>query len=96
MIQGQLSHRYAEKEDLPQVYVMYLQGLQELGEEYDEKDAIEFLLSCWSKAPCVLLTQDDEIIGFAGLNTFCPAYNKKKVYLREYMFFISHEYRGIK
>lgn len=90
-----LSHRYADREDLPQVYLMYLEGLRELNEPYDEKKALEFLLFCWSQAPCVLLLKGTEIIGFAGLNTFNPAYNDE-VYLRDYMFYIQPGHRGIK
>lgn len=90
-----LSHRYAEKDDLPEVYVLYLQSLKELDEKYDEKKALDFMLSCWAKAPCVLLLKEREIIGFAGLNTYTPAYNDE-VYLREYMFYIRPEFRGVK
>ena len=86
--------RYADKEDLPKVYTMYLRALEELGEEYDETKALEFVLSCWSKAPTILL-EDKGIIGFAGLNTGTIAYNNK-TFLKEYMFYISPEKRGLK
>jgi hypothetical protein len=88
-----LSHRYAEKEDIPQIFVMYLNALDELEEKYDEKKALDFVLSCWSKAPCILL-EDGGVIGFAGLNTYTPAYNNE-VYLREYMFYIKPQFRGV-
>lgn len=85
----------ATKDDLPHVYVMYLEALDELGEPYDEKKALDFVLVCWSKAPCLLLKDNGNIIGFAGLNTYMPAYNNE-VYLREYMFYIKPDHRGIK
>jgi hypothetical protein len=90
-----LKTRYAEKEDLPEVYVLYLSALKEIGEKYDEKDALDYMLSCWSKAPCILL-EDNGIIGFAGLNTYSPAFCKSAVYLRDYMFYIKLSRRGIK
>ncbi len=74
---------------------MYIEAMDELGEAYDDNDAMEYILSCWSKAPCILL-DDGDIIGFAGLTTFAPCYDKKRAYLREYMFFVRPDKRGIK
>lgn len=91
-----MKFRYAEKEDLPEVYVMYLAGLTEMGEEYDEKDALDFVLFCWSQAPCILLLKDGNIIGFAGLKTNTPAYNKSRIHLSEYLFYIQPANRGLK
>lgn len=91
-----LSVRYASREDLPSVYVMYLASLKEVGEKYSEKDALDTVLSGWAQAPCILLVEDEEIVGFAGLYTFCPSYNKSKSYLRDYMFYTKPTHRGIK
>lgn len=88
--------RYAEKDDLPSVYVMYLEALKELNEPHDEKDALEFMFYCWSKAPCIILEDGANIVGFAGLNVYAPAYDRKRLELREYMFYVSPSYRGIK
>jgi len=88
--------RYAEKEDLPAVYVMYLEALKEIDEPHDEKDALDFMLYCWAKAPCILLMDNANIAGFAGLNTYAPSYDKKRQELHEYMFFIKPSHRGIK
>ncbi len=88
--------RYAEKDDLPEVYVMYLEALTELNESHDEKDALDFILLCWSKAPCILLEKNGKVIGFAGLTTSCPQYDKKRTYLRDYMFYIKPAHRGIR
>jgi hypothetical protein len=95
LIPAQLSHRYADKNDLPQIYVMYLDALKERGEEYDEQRSLDYMLLSWSQAPCVLLCKGSDIIGFAGLYTYKPAHNHK-VYLREYMFYIMPENRGVK
>lgn len=92
---GSYSFRYAEKDDLPEVYVMYLAGLKEIGEPHDEKDALDYMLYCWSVAPCILL-ESDGIIGFAGLYTFAPAYNRKALSLRDYFFYIKPANRSIK
>lgn len=88
--------RWAEKEDLDSVYVMYLSALRETKEPHDEKDALEFMLLCWAKAPCILLISGDSIVGFAGLNTYSPAINRKQVYLRDYMFYVSKPHRCLK
>lgn len=90
--------RYAEKEDLPQVYVMYLAGLSELQDkiaEVNEQKALNHVLECWSQAPCILLEKDGEIIGFAGLKTASIPYSDM-VLLREYMFYIHPDHRGLK
>src|SRR5690606_3493350 len=86
--------RYAEKEDLPEIYVMYLAGLREIKEPHDEQKALDYMLLCWSKAPCILLTNGDSIVGFAGLNTYTPAIDTT-TYLRDYMFYIKPSHRGI-
>lgn len=86
--------RYAESEDLPQVYAMYISALQDLGEVFKEDLALDFMIRCWSKAPCILL-EDNGIIGFAGLNTFTVDISGKD-FLREYMFYIKPPYRGIR
>ena len=88
--------RVAEKDDLPEVYVMYLAGLVELKEGFNETDALDFMLLCWAKAPCVLLVENDTIIGFAGLTTASPQYDKKRIFLRDYMFYIQPPFRGIR
>jgi Acetyltransferase (GNAT) family len=88
--------RYAELEDMPQVYVLYLEALRELNEPHDESDALDFMLLCYTKAPCIILENDGNIVGFAGLNLFAPLYDTKRLELHEYMFFITPEYRGIK
>lgn len=89
-----LSHRYARIEDLPEVYVMYLAALSDLGEEYDEGKAFNYMVDCYNRAPCILLLEDDNIIGFAGLYVYIPRYNDKK-YFREYMFYIQPPFRGL-
>ena len=92
---AQYNTRFAEIDDLPIVCPMYFDALEELGEKYDPDDAMEHILACWSKAPCILLV-DDDIIGFAGLTTFSPCYDKKRAYLREYMFYVRPDKRGIR
>lgn len=90
--------RYANKDDLPEVYVMYLEGLKELGNRafpVSEKKALEHVLLCWSKAPCILLTHEDKIVGFAGLTTCIPPYSEE-AHLRDYMFFTKPSHRGIR
>lgn len=87
--------RYATPEDLPTVFKMYCDALKELGDEYEPQDAFEYMCRCYDHAPCILL-EDDGIIGFAGLYTYAPLYNRKKVYLREYMFYILPKHRGVK
>ena len=90
--------RYAEKDDLPQVYVMYLAGLSELQgkiAEVNEQKALNHVLECWSQAPCILLEKDGEIIGFAGLKTSSVPYSDMVV-LRDYMFYIHPDQRGLK
>lgn len=91
-----LSHRYAEKEDIPHVFVMYIEALRELNEPHDEKDALDFLLRAWSTAPCIILENDDNIIGFAALHAYAPLYDKKRVELHEIMFFVDKNHRGLK
>lgn len=86
--------RYAERNDLPQVYVMYLEGLKELKAKVNEKKALDYIIQCWSQAPCILLI-DEEIIGFAGLRTSITPYGDT-VKLRDYMFYIVPEHRGLK
>jgi len=75
---------------------MYLEALRELNEPHNEKDALDFLLYCWAKAPCILLMDNDSIVGFAGLNVYAPLYDKKRLELHEYMFYIKPSHRGIR
>jgi len=73
---------------------MYLAALKEIGEEYDEKRALDFMIRCYNQAPCILLIKNDKIIGFAGLWIHVPEYGTKK-YLRDYMFYLRPDHRGI-
>lgn len=75
---------------------MYLEALRELNEPHDEKDALEFMLFCWAKAPCIILEDDGNMVGFAGLNVFAPSYDKSRLELHEYMFYIKAPSRGIR
>ena len=75
---------------------MYLAGMKEINEPHDEKDSLDFMLKCWSRSPCILLIDDGNIVGFAGLTTYVPENDKKSVYLRDYHFYIHPSKRGIK
>lgn len=74
---------------------MYLAALKELGEEHEEKRALDFMIRCYNQAPCLLLIKNDKIVGFAGLWLYVPAYGTKR-YLRDYMFYIQPAHRGIR
>lgn len=87
--------RYAEKDDLPLVYSMYIAALTERECKINENKAMGHVLFCWSQAPCVLLLKDEEIIGFAGLKTIAIPFNDVVV-LGDYMFYIVPKSRGIK
>lgn len=87
--------RWAEREDLGEVYAMYIAALRETNEPHDEKKALDFMLMCWAKAPCILLIEDGNIIGFAGLNTYQPDISNER-YIRDYMFYVKPSHRGIK
>jgi hypothetical protein len=87
--------RYAEFEELPLVFAMYVEALEEIGEKVVEQKALDMVVKCWSKAPCILLEKDGEIVGFSGLNTMDIPYNDMVV-LRDYMFYIQPAHRGIR
>jgi len=75
---------------------MYLEALRELNEPHDEKDALDFMLFCWSKCPCIILEDNANMVGFAGLNVFAPSYDKSRLELHDYMFYIQPSYRGLR
>lgn len=95
--------RYAMREDLPEVLEMYLAGLEEIKDRippYIPAKCADVVFESWLRAPCVVLEREEsgseaEIIGFAGLTTYVPAYSDQ-VILREYLFYIAPEYRSIK
>ena len=93
---SKLITRYADKEDLPEVYVMYLQGLADINaQRVNEEKALNNVLLNWAVAPCVLLIKDDEIVGFAGLTTLVSSFSDV-VILKDYMFYIQPAHRGIR
>lgn len=94
MARCMLFTRYAEKDDLPLVYSMYIAALAERESKINENKAMEYVLFCWSQAPCVLLLKEEEIIGFAGLKTIAIPFNDVVV-LGDYMFYIVPKSRGI-
>lgn len=94
-IPAQLSVRYAEKEDLPEVYVMYLEALRETGRRYNDAKALDYVLLCWSQAPTILLEKEQQIIGVAGLSTSTTPYGYD-VSLTDYVIYVRPEYRSIK
>lgn len=90
--------RYAEKDDLPEVYVMYLAGINELHKNsfpVNESKALDTVIRSWAVAPCILLEKNEELIGFAGLKTTMPEYSDV-VLLRDYMFYILPAHRSLK
>ena len=89
--------RYAEKEDLPEVYAMYIEFLEGKysKDQIDENACLDVVLQAWARAPCILLEKKSKIIGFAGLNTLV-AEGTNVVYLREYCFFVQPKHRSVK
>lgn len=88
--------RWADKEDLPQVFVMYLAALEEIGtKKINEAKALDYVISCWNKAPCILLEKDGEVVGFAGLNTMDTPYNDV-VRLTDFAIYIQPPHRSIR
>lgn len=90
--------RYAMREDLPEVLEMYLAGLEEIKESIvpiNAQKCADVVLGSWLRAPCILLEKNNEIIGFAGLCSYLPAYSDAVV-LREYLFYIKPGMRGVK
>ena len=93
-----LSTRYADFDDLETVLGMYMQALTEIKEYVatpNPDKCRNVVYRAWSCAPCVLVEQDNEIVGFAGLSTATPEHSDVP-FLREYMFFIKPENRSTK
>jgi len=90
--------RYAEKDDLPEVFVMYLAGIKEIQEHsfpVNESKALDTVIKGYNSAPCILLEDNGELIGFAGLKTTMPDYSDV-VLLRDYMFYVHPDHRSLR
>lgn len=93
-----LSTRYADFDDLETVLEMYMTALAEIKEYVappNPDKCRNVVYHSWASAPCVLIENDNKIIGFAGLATATPEHSDTP-YLREYMFFIKPENRSAK
>lgn len=91
--------RYAEADDLPVVAELCIMGLQELSGELPCKVSADKLLNSiltyWACAPCILLENNSEIVGFYGLTTYYPYYSEDAV-LGDYMLYIKPKFRSYK
>lgn len=87
--------RWADIDDLPYVFVLYIQALRELDMPHDEQKAMMYVMECYNHAPCVLLEADGDIVGFAGLRTVDKPWGGG-VHLEEYMFYVLPQRRGMK
>lgn len=90
---------FAALEDLPFVAEMCIMGVEELGSALPCRVSSEKLLGSilkfWANAPCILLKNGSEIIGFYGLTAYKPFYSEDAV-LGDYMLFILPKFRTYK
>ena len=91
--------RYAGIGDLPIVAELCIMGLQELSGQLPAKlsqdKLLDSILQYWACAPCILLENNSEIVGFYGLTTYYPYYSEDAV-LGDYMLYIKPEHRTYK
>lgn len=91
--------RYADIGDLPIVAELCIMGLQELSSQLPAKlsqeKLLDSILQYWACAPCILLENNSEIVGFYGLTTYYPYYSEDAV-LGDYMLYIKPEHRTYK
>jgi len=91
--------RYATFEDLHKVIDLCIMGLDELSVNphvtVSREKLTSKIISNWEHAPCILLENGSDIIGFHGLTTYKPFYSNDAV-LGEYMLFIMPQFRSYK
>ena len=91
--------RYADIEDLPIVCWLCIMALEELADQLPAKPdpdrVIDAILSDWACAPCIILENQGEIIGFYGLTTYRPKYSNDTV-LGDYMLYVKPDKRNYK
>lgn len=90
--------RFAEIDELPSVLVMYMAALDEIKDHILQPDierCADEVITSWAKAPCVILEDKGEIIGFAGLKTLIAPYTNVPQ-ISEYMFYIKKQFRSMK
>ena len=94
-----MTTRYADIGDLPIVAELCIMGLQELSSQLPAKlsqeKLLDSILQYWACAPCILLENNSEIVGFYGLTTYYPYYSEDAV-LGDYMLYIKPEHRTYK
>lgn len=93
-----MNTRFATRGDLPEVLDMYMAALDEIRHEIlepDEAACARLVVHSFQTAPCVLLENDGEIAGFAGLKVTTAPYTIKRQ-LSEYMFYVKPAFRSMK
>lgn len=94
-----LDTSFATMEDLPFVASLCIMGLEELGSalpcRVSSEKLLNSILQFWANAPCILLKNGSDIIGFYGLSAYVPFYSEDAV-LGDYMLFILPKYRSYK
>jgi len=91
--------RYATFEDLHKVIELCIMGLDELSVNphvtVSREKLTAKIISNWEHAPCILLENGSDIIGFYGLTTYKPFYSNDAV-LGDYMLFVLPQFRSYK
>lgn len=87
--------RYAEYDELPEIVRLTQKGFKEHNEKTEPERLIDLVYSSYARAPCVVLEHGGEIIGFWGLMSVVPKWNKEQE-LADYMLYIVPEFRSLK
>lgn len=88
--------KVAVKEDLPEIFEVFKQGISELEYPIREvedsvlKDSIE---KTWRIAPCFIVVKEDKIIGIASLNLISMPWSAKPI-LTSNIVHVLKEYRN--